>query len=91
MTPAGRTMLAAAVLAVEAISGWWVAFLLTLLAVAGVWLYRLRRHPQGPCFACHGRRGQNAGSDEHQWGDCGLCGGSGQRTRFGARLVRRGK
>lgn len=87
---AQRTLLAALVLAGEALAGAWLAFAVTVPVVAAVWLWRLWRHPMGPCWACRGRErpGRNPGSDETQWGPCKRCektpGGAGEEPRIGA-------
>jgi hypothetical protein len=57
------------------------------------WLWRLHRHPMGPCWACRGRAGRNPGSDRTQWGKCARCqktpGGPGEEPRLGAVLLHR--
>jgi hypothetical protein len=89
---AAKRTLAAALGAVliGAVHAWWPLAGWVALC-AGVWLFRLRRHPMGPCRACKGRGGRNVGSDATQWGGCPRCektpGGRGEEPRFGARLV----
>jgi hypothetical protein len=84
----GRAGWALLLLAFFALAKSWGLFA-AMLAVAVIWwLVRLRRHPFGGCYACKGRRGRNRGSDDGQWGRCPVCGGSGERVRFGARSVR---
>lgn len=56
-----------------------------LLALA--WLLDVAFHPWARCLACGGKR-TNPGSSVKAWGECKVCGGSGRRLRFGARLVR---
>lgn len=88
---AQRTLLAALVLTGEALAGAWLLFVPSLAAVAGYWLWRLKWHPMGPCWACRGRSGRNPGSDESQWGRCRRCkktpGGAGEEPRIGAVLL----
>jgi hypothetical protein len=88
---AQRALLAAAVLTAEALAGAWAVFAVTLPAVIAVWLWRLRRHPMGPCWSCRGRAGRNPGSDATQWGRCARClrtpGGAGEEPRLGAVLM----
>lgn len=67
---------------------WWALAGVVIVAICW-WLYRLWRHPMGPHWACRGRRGKNAGSDQHQWGRCTSpkC-KNGEVVRWGARWVR---
>lgn len=62
-------------------------WLLLGLVLVAVWVIRSIAHPYGPCRACVGRRGRNAGSTRAAWGRCARCGGSGERLRLGARLL----
>ena len=55
-----------------------------LIALAAVAVVSRLLWPFARCRACGGS-GTNAGSNRRRWGVCGRCGGSGKRTRFGAR------
>lgn len=44
--------------------------------------------PYARCRSCR-RSGQSVGSNEHRWGVCRRCDGTGQRVRFGTRLLGR--
>lgn len=83
----GRTLAAAALLALFGLARAWALFAVTAAVAVAWWLLRLRLHPFGRCWRCRGGR-RNKGSDDEQWGFCGRCGGDGQRIRFGARWVR---
>jgi hypothetical protein len=52
------------------------------------WVVRLYFWPFGPCRRCQGSR-TNAGSNRKRWGNCGRCGGTGQRQRLGSKTVHR--
>jgi hypothetical protein len=43
--------------------------------------------PYGPCLACIARRGRSRGSTGRRWGRCKRCRGSGERIRWGYRLL----
>lgn len=92
VTPAAkRTATAAAAAVVLAAAHLWWAVLAVAAVAVGVWVFRLRRHPMGPCRSCKGRAGRNLGSDRTQWGKCPRClktpGGLGEEPRLGAQLV----
>lgn len=55
---------------------------------AAVWFLRLWLWPFGRCRWCRGSK-TNPGSTKRRYGKCPRCKGSGQRVRFGARLVHR--
>jgi hypothetical protein len=57
-----------------------------LLIFAGLYYVSIRFHPYTACGRCKKRRGKNAGSTSRFWGNCGACGGSGQKERWGVRL-----
>lgn len=88
---AQRTLAAAVILTAEALAGLWALFAASLALAVAFWLYRLHRHPMGPCWYCRGRSGRNQGSDETQWGRCARCerspGGGGEQPRLGAVLL----
>ncbi len=67
--------------------------IVALVVGAGLVVYfaRCAIWPYGPCRYPWCKRGRNAGSNERMWGRCPICHGSGERLRFGARLLRRGK
>jgi hypothetical protein len=58
--------------------------ILVLLGALGYWRVSLRLWPNAACRKCN-RGGKNAGSNSKRWGSCRKCGGSGKRTRVGAR------
>jgi hypothetical protein len=45
--------------------------------------------PYGPCLSCIAHRGRNRGSTVRRWGRCKRCQGSGERIRWGYKLIRR--
>ncbi len=55
---------------------------------AAIWVVDVAINPKAPCRRCQGHRGQHGLSRRKAWGDCGKCGGRGERARFGARQVR---
>jgi hypothetical protein len=65
-----------------------------LAAVAGVraavWLWMARYRPTAPCRWC---RGQKKVGTSKRWRErrCWRCGGTGQRTVWGARMLRGGR
>jgi hypothetical protein len=64
-----------------------MALVLVIAGVVGIWLIRGAIFPFGPCRACRGRRGRNAGSTAKAWGRCRVCKGTGERIRVGRRLL----
>lgn len=64
---------------------------LAVLAGGTGYYFSCRWWPFGPCFRCVGHPGKNRGSNKRRWGTCRRCGGSGKRTRWGARLITRTK
>jgi hypothetical protein len=56
-----------------------VAFALYLIGCT-IW-------PYGPCLSCIAHRGQSRGSNSRRWGRCKRCKGSGERIRWGYRLL----
>jgi hypothetical protein len=44
--------------------------------------------PYGHCLSCISHRGRNRGSTGRRWGRCKRCKGSGERIRWGYRLLR---
>lgn len=83
---AGRSAIAAAsASAVPGLSAiqWLAVFGLALavyLICAAIW-------PYGPCLGCAGHRGRNSGSNPRRWGRCKRCKGSGERIRWGYKVV----
>lgn len=69
--------------------GWELLSAVAAVRVA-VWFWMAIYRPVGPCRWCRGR--SRAGS-RARWRnlDCSHCGNSGQRTTWGARLVRGGR
>ncbi len=63
-----------------AVAGVGAAVLAGYLIACSIW-------PYGPCFGCTGHRGRNRGSNSRRWGRCKRCKGSGERIRWGYRLV----
>lgn len=57
-----------------------------VLILAGGYYISIRLHPYTSCGRCRKRRGKNVGSSGKRWGNCGACGGSGQKERWGVRL-----
>ena len=43
--------------------------------------------PYGPCLSCIAHRGRSRGSTGRRWGRCKRCRGSGERIRWGHRLL----
>ena len=43
--------------------------------------------PYGPCLSCIARRGRSRGSNSRRWGRCKRCKGSGERMRWGYRVL----
>ena len=64
---------------------------LLVLAVilALVWAVDVALNPKAPCRRCEGHRGRHGLSRPKAYGDCGKCGGRGERVRFGAKAVRK--
>lgn len=60
--------------------------LAAVLILGGLYYLSVRFWPYTNCGRCKGRRGKNAGSSRSRWGNCGACGGSGQKERLGVRL-----
>ena len=72
----------------SAIPGGWLTVLgggtvLLVLYLMGAVIW-----PHGPCLSCIGHRGRNRGSNGRRWGRCKRCKGSGERLRWGYRLLR---
>lgn len=63
--------------------------LLAALVLAVLYLASCRIWPYGPCLACIGRSRRNIGSNARRWGRCRVCKGTGERLRFGTRILRR--
>jgi hypothetical protein len=60
-----------------AVFGLALAALVIYLACAAIW-------PYGPCLGCAGHPGKRAGSSSRRWGRCK---GSGERIRWGYKVV----
>jgi DnaJ-class molecular chaperone len=58
--------------------------ILVLIAIVVSALVSRRLWPYARCRSCRGS-GLSGGSNRHRWGICRRCGGSGKRTRLGAR------
>lgn len=63
------------------------ATLAILLACAAVYLGSCLIWEYAPCMACHGRRGRSPGSNHRRHGRCKVCKGTGERLRFGTRIL----
>lgn len=81
---AGLRILAAGGLSPRDIAG----LLLLAVIAAGVYLLGCLVWPYGPCLACRLNRGRNFGSNSRRHGRCRVCRGTGERLRFGTRLIR---
>jgi hypothetical protein len=66
--------------------GWTVA-VLAAAAVLAVYLVAAAIRPYGPCLGCIGPPGKKRGSNARRWGRCRRCKGTGERTRWGYRLI----
>lgn len=67
---------------------WWPLAAIAALVLAGTAYYwACKWWPYGPCFRCLGHPGRNRGSNARRWGRCKRCGGTGQRIRWGARVL----
>lgn len=66
--------------------------MLVVAALAGIlfvlYMLHCRIYPYAPCKSC-AKTGTSAGSTKRFWNRCRTCGGSGERLRFGARLLDR--
>jgi hypothetical protein len=65
----------------------WLAVFGVALAALVVYLVCAAIWPYGPCFGCVGHPGKKAGSNSRRWGRCRRCKGSGERIRWGYRVV----
>jgi hypothetical protein len=63
-------------------------FLLLVLIAGGLYLLSCRIWPYGPCLACRVDPRRNPGSNSRRHGRCRVCRGTGERLRFGTRLIR---
>jgi hypothetical protein len=82
---AGPAAIAAA--SASAIPGGWLTVLGGALAALVAYLGCCAIWPYGPCLSCLGHRGKNRGSNSRRWGRCRRCKGSGERIRWGYRLL----
>ena len=69
-------------------AGQWTAVLGVAAVLFALYLIGCSIWPYGPCAACIGHRGKNRGSTGRRWGRCKRCKGSGERLRWGYRLIR---
>jgi hypothetical protein len=68
--------------------GQWAAVLGIGTVLLVLYLLGCAIWPYGPCFGCIGHPGKNRGSNGRRWGRCKRCRGSGERIRWGYRLLR---
>ena len=71
----------------SAIPGGWLTVVIVGLAAFVLYLIGCRIWPYGPCLSCLGHRGKSRGSNSRRWGRCKRCKGSGERIRWGYRLI----
>jgi len=57
------------------------------LLITGSYLLSCVPWPFGPCLACRWRPRYNPGSNGRRHGRCRICRGTGERIRFGTRLL----
>jgi hypothetical protein len=72
----------------SAIPGGWLTILGGGTVLLVLYLMGSAIWPYGPCLSCIGHRGRNRGSYGRRWGRCKRCKGSGERLRWGYRLLR---
>ena len=71
----------------SAIPGGWLTILGGGTAAFLLYLIGTATWPYGPCLSCITHRGKNRGSTGRRWGRCKRCKGSGERLRWGYRLL----
>jgi hypothetical protein len=67
--------------------GQWAAVTGGAVVVLALYLIGCTIWPYGPCMGCISHRGRNRGSTGSRWGRCKRCKGSGERIRWGYRLL----
>jgi len=68
-------------------AGHLIAVLAIGAVVLALYLIGCSIWPYGPCAACIAHRGKSRGSTGRRWGRCKRCKGSGERIRWGYRLL----
>jgi hypothetical protein len=68
-------------------AGQWAAVICVAATVLALYLIGCKIWPYGPCLSCAGHRGRSRGSTSKRWGRCRRCKGTGERTRWGYRLI----
>ena len=68
-------------------AGQWAAILGAAAVLFAAYLIGCSIWPYGPCLSCISHRGKSRGSTGRRWGRCKRCSGSGERIRWGYRLL----
>lgn len=68
-------------------AGQWTAVIGVAAALFAGYLIGCSIWPYGPCLSCLGHRGKSRGSTARRRGRCKRCRGSGERMRWGYRVL----